>query len=167
VTIICDANGTLLAASNEADGWLTSSRQGAESNQRVGHYTGIFGPESALSHWISAQMEQGVEEKGTGASSDISHNGEILRVKMECLKNAGELFGYALHLSPQPQDQSTKWERERWHDIKNHVGSLKLYATFLQKKLPDGEDKQVVERLLKAIDTLAEQLARIRRGDRT
>lgn len=167
MTIICDTNGMLLAASNEDDGWLTPLRQDGDSNQRGDHYAGIFGPESDLTRWIAAQMKRGDQDTVRGASSDISHNGEVVRVRMECLKSAGELFGYALHLSPRAEGLSISTDQERWHDIKNYIGSLKLYATFLQKKLPDGEDKQVVERLLKAIDTLAEQLARIRRGDRT
>ncbi|HEY6329138.1 MAG TPA: hypothetical protein VI756_07365 [Blastocatellia bacterium] len=171
MTIICDRNGKLLAASLEGDGWLTPSMQqnqrdyAGQQNQR--DYAGLFGPESDLTHWIAAQMQHAGQDNDRGASSDISHNGEVLNVKLECLKNGGELFGYALFLSPQLQGQGMLADQERWHDIKNHIGSLKLYATFLLKKLPDSEDKQVVERLLKAIDTLADELARIRRGDRT
>jgi len=55
--------------------------------------------------------------------------------------------------------------RQQWHDIKNQLGGLKLYATFLNRKLPLTEDRQTVERMLNGINVLIEHLAKIRRGE--
>ena len=56
----------------------------------------------------------------------------------------------------------TRWQ---WHEIKNHIGALKLYTTFLSRKLLEGDEGQTIEKILKGINALIDFLARIRRGE--
>jgi hypothetical protein len=55
--------------------------------------------------------------------------------------------------------------RQQWHDIKNHLGGLKLYATYLKRKLPEGEDQEISGKILTGVDALIDKLAKIRRGE--
>jgi nitrogen-specific signal transduction histidine kinase len=55
--------------------------------------------------------------------------------------------------------------RKQWHEIKNHIGALRLYATFLKRRMPEGDERQIVEKVLQGVNTLIGYLERIRRGD--
>ena len=112
-------------------------------------------------------MEQGRDQNSHRASAVVSHNGQLVHVELNALNDSGELYGYILHLANESLDGGSLVTQQQWHDIKNHLGGIKLYATFLQKKLPDGEDREVVNKMLRAINTLTDQLTQIRRGDPT
>jgi hypothetical protein len=174
LTMICNSRGELLAiAGSSPSGWLpdfeTSLGRGENGEWRSKRYLDVFGPSSDLTRWITDQMQQARFPEYCGARSDISHNGNAVQVRLEALRGSDGLFGYALHLTQGPEisEEATPVDRQQWHDIKNHLGSLKLYATFLKKKIPDGETQQIVEKLLNGINSLIEELARIRRGDAT
>jgi hypothetical protein len=174
LTMICDSTGELLAiAGGSPTGWLpdleSSLGRGEDGEWRAKRYLDVFGPASDLTRWITAEMQEARSPGYCGARSDISHNGNAVQVRLEVLRGSGGLFGYALHLTQGPEisEEATLVDRQQWHDIKNHLGGLKLYATFLKKKIPDGENLQIVEKLLNGINSLIEELARIRRGDAT
>ena len=54
-----------------------------------------------------------------------------------------------------------------WHDIKNQLGGLKLYATFLKMKLGKEDDlvRETSEKIVRGIDAIVETIAEVRRGD--
>jgi hypothetical protein len=44
------------------------------------------------------------------------------------------------------------------------MGALKLYATFLKKKMADGDERRIVEKIFNGVNALIGYLDRIRRG---
>ena len=163
--LVCDANGYIQAASPEAAEQTT----GANPIQR--HFSDIFEPGSKLNEWFSEQVDKAKGQDEFLASSSIESLNA--RVSIASLKRDGELFGYALHIQPETaasssnnlQDGDAIVYQQQWHDIKNQVGAMKLYATYLMRKMPDGEDRRTVEKMLNGINSLIDHMAKIRRGD--
>lgn len=62
-----------------------------------------------------------------------------------------------------PQDVA----RKTWHDIQNQLGGLKLYATFLKRKLGSADDqvRETVDKIVAGIDAVAQSIADARRGE--
>jgi hypothetical protein len=170
ILIVLSPGGRIEAASKAPAGWLRAQAvDTAADDEPNAHYSRSFGTESEITLWISKQIEQAHGEK-FHAQSNIAINGQVVGAKFETLSRDGLLFGYAVQLSAcglQVSEGDAVVGRQQWHDIKNHLGGLKLYATFLNKKIPEGEDRQIVEKLLKGINSLIDHLARIRRGDPT
>ena len=64
----------------------------------------------------------------------------------------------------QPRDGFLK--RIAWGSVVGAaIGALKLYATFLTRKLPEGDERETVEKMLAGINGLIDYLAKIRRGE--
>jgi len=157
------------------------------------NYADTFGRGSDLTSWLAKQIEQARKDKSYAAQSSLEHLGGKVTVRFESLSFPGAAIPgrgspgsdsagnnpeapdrggrderYAVLISrsedPIPEGASLI-TRQQWHDIKNHLGGLKLYATFLKKKLEDGEDQAIVEKLLNGINGLIDHLAQIRGGD--
>ncbi|HXU10147.1 MAG TPA: hypothetical protein VN743_14215, partial [Blastocatellia bacterium] len=102
-----------------------------------------------------------VVEKGRGK----------LSVRLDILRHDRELYGFALQVLPVQNgaaglsDGDSVVERKQWHEIKNHVGALKLYATFLKRKMADGDERRIVEKIFNGVNELIGYMDRIRRGD--
>jgi hypothetical protein len=170
ILIVLDPSGRLEAASKAPVAWLRAQAvEGGADDEPNAHYSRLFGPGSAITVWISRQIEQ-ARGQTFHAQSNIAIDGQVVGAKFETLTRAEGLFGYGVELSAcglQVSEGDAVVGRQQWHDIKNHLGGLKLYATFLNKKIPEGDDRQIVEKLLKGINSLIDHLARIRRGDST
>jgi hypothetical protein len=54
-----------------------------------------------------------------------------------------------------------------WHDIKNQLGGIKLYATFLKKRLGEAEPlvKETAEKVVAAVDAVVHSIGEARRGE--
>lgn len=168
--MICDAAGRLSAVS-AASTDAVCVRAGADQK----HFAEVFGRDSSITRWITEHMGEARKREDYIAQASVENGSSLLTLKLETLKCGGELYGFALHLLPKAagSDNLTLNEgdavvtRQQWHDIKNHLGGLKLYATFLKRKLPAGDDQQTVEKMLKGVDVLIDLLARFRRtGER-
>lgn len=152
---------------------------GAKSQEMFGgsarqkHFAEVFGPDSNLTLWLTDHINEGRKRGDYFAESKLYNGDSHLHVKVESLRNDSELYGFAVYLcgaehngAPLALDEGDAVvTRQQWHDIKNHLGGLKLYATFLKRKLGAGDDQQIVEKMLHGIDVLIEHLAKIRRGE--
>jgi hypothetical protein len=166
--VVCDAGGRVLAVSSGA---ASGGMFGAGAVQK--HFAEVFGPDSAITSWLTEHLSEARKRGDYYAESGLESEGLKLFACIETLMNEGEIFGYALHFLPDgaPGGRRAICEgdavvtRQQWHDVKNHLGGLKLYATYLKRKLPEGEDQQIAEKILNGVDTLIDNLAKIRRGE--
>src|SRR5262249_43555759 len=157
------------------------------------NYADIFGRGSDLTSWLTKQIDQARKDESHAAQSSLDHLGGKVIVRFEALSLPGAAISgpgnsgkeragidpagqdrgghherYAVLISPSEDsipEGASLITRQQWHDIKNHLGGLKLYATFLKKKIADGEDQAIVEKLLNGINGLIDHLAQIRGGD--
>jgi hypothetical protein len=165
--LVCDAAGRVQAVSSGA----AAPTIGADAVQK--HYAEVFGRDSNITKWLTDQLEAARKHGDYLAESNIQNGDAPLSVRLESLKTGDELYGFAVYLNPEClkapcltlQEGDTVVTRQEWHDVKNHLGGLKLYATFLRRKLVLEEDQRIVEKMLQGIDVLIEHLAKIRRGE--
>ncbi len=166
--VICDAAGRVEAVTSSASKDVISC-----SPVKHKHFAEVFGQDSGITRWLTHHMNEARKQGDYYNESQLENGSSPLVIRLESLKCDEELYGFALTISPfVVHDSRTEHEegdaviyRKQWHEIKNHIGALKLYATFLTKKLPDGDELQAVEKMLSGINTLIEYLARIRRGE--
>ncbi|MFL6215347.1 MAG: hypothetical protein ACJ74J_15795 [Blastocatellia bacterium] len=165
--VICDAAGRMLAISANAPKEIISCSPTAHQ-----HFSEIFGETSAITRWLTDHLGQARREDNYYIEHQVENGDTLLHLRLESLMCDHELYGFALTLAPVVSANAASLEegdsvvyRKQWHEIKNYIGALKLYATFLTKKLPDGDEKQTIEKMLSGINGLIEYLARIRRGE--
>jgi hypothetical protein len=165
--VICDAGGRVQSVGSGASKDLIDC-----SPIRHRHFAEVFGQDSEVTKWLTYHMNEARKQDEYYKESQLENGNDLLLIKLESLKCDETLFGFAVTLSPfvsrvakaQEEGDAVVY-RKQWHEIKNHIGALKLYATFLTKKLPEGDELQAVEKMLNGINTLIEYLARIRRGE--
>ena len=166
--VVCDAAGRLLAISANAPREIISCSPVAHQ-----HFAEIFGESSAITRWLTNHLGQARREGDYFVESHVETGNGLLHIRLESLMCDQELYGFALTLAPtQPPATGERLEdgdsvvyRKQWHEIKNYIGALKLYATFLTRKLPEGDERQTIEKMLNGINSLIDYLARIRRGE--
>jgi hypothetical protein len=183
ILVICDQTGHLQSASaslgalpvtslgtsisSSGLGGIAAATLCADAGQK--HFAELFGAGSAITHWLSEQLERAWENDELHSESRLAVGEKTVRVRFEPLRGGGAVTGFAVHIAeeePTPAEGSILVTREQWHEIKNQLGGLKLYATFLRKKLPEGEDRDIIGKVLNGLNGLIEDLARIRRGER-
>ncbi|HSE98993.1 MAG TPA: hypothetical protein VLD57_12065 [Blastocatellia bacterium] len=160
--IICDADGMIRAVSSGADG---------DSGRK--HFTELFGVGSDITRWLIERVDEARSSSSSQAEKSFEHEGKKLSVTLESLRNGDAFYGVAIQVNKEIRGEQRQQisegdavvTRQQWHDIKNHLGGLKLYATFLNRKLPPSEERQTVERMLNGLNVLIEHLAKIRRGE--
>jgi nitrogen-specific signal transduction histidine kinase len=165
---ICDVDGRVQAVSSAAA--LKGLLNGSPVQK---HFTEVFGAGSEISGWLAEHIDEARNHEQYRMESRLEHNGERMTIMLESLKHAEALYAFAIQVKPhscgEAQAEVAEGDavvtRQQWHDIKNQLGGLKLYATFLNRKLPPSEDRQTVERMLNGINVLIEHLAKIRRGE--
>jgi hypothetical protein len=166
--LVCDAAGRVQAVSG---GTASGTFPCVTIAQK--HFAELFGPESGITHWLTEHLNQARRKVDYYAESSLENGSQVVFLRLESLKCDDELYGFALQILPgetpargTPLDEGDAVVyRKQWHEIKNHIGALKLYATFLTRKMPDGDERQTVEKMLNGINVLIEYLAKIRRGD--
>lgn len=166
--LVCDAAGRVQAVSG---GTANSTFPCVTIAQK--HFAELFGPESGITHWLTQHLNEARRKIDYRAESSLENGSQMIFLRLESLKCDDELYGFALQILP--GDITPKGNtldegdavvyRKQWHEIKNHIGALKLYATFLTRKMPEGDERQTVEKMLNGINVLIEYLAKIRRGD--
>jgi nitrogen-specific signal transduction histidine kinase len=166
--VICDAAGRVQAVTSNASKDVISC-----SPIKHKHFAEVFGQDSEITRWLTYHMNEARRQGEYYNESQLENGSNPSIIKLESLKCDEEFYGFVLTISPLvARDNGDNHEegdaviyRKQWHEIKNHIGALKLYATFLTKKLPEGDERQAVEKMLSGINTLIEYLARIRRGE--
>jgi nitrogen-specific signal transduction histidine kinase len=165
--LIYDAAGRLQAASAGAMEWL--SPLGKLPRGESAHFAEVFGSDSVLTRWLTEQINQARRKDAHSATLLLDNDGCTLQVRLDALRRDDQLYGFAICISDKklvalPEGDAVI-TRQQWHDIKNRLGGLKLYATFLKKKMANDEDRQIAEKMLDGLNGLIEHLARIRRGE--
>jgi hypothetical protein len=166
--LLCDAAGRVQAVSGGTAGDAFPCVTIAQK-----HFAELFGPESDITRWLTEHLNQARRKIDYFAESSLESGPRMVFLRLESLKCDGELYGFALHIFPSgPPAKACALEegdavvyRKQWHEIKNHIGALKLYATFLTRKMQEGDERQTVEKMLNGINLLIDYLAKIRRGD--
>jgi len=169
--IICDTEGRVEAVSLDAFGNGPSFSFPDEK-----HFSDMLGNNSSLTIWIAEQIADARQSNHYWSETTLELSDEQSCpsfVRFETLSLGGDLRGFAVHIFPKGVHGSMRAisegdavvTKQQWHDIKNRLSVLKLYATLLRKSLPEGEDRNTAEKLLNGIDTLTRELAGIRRGD--
>jgi nitrogen-specific signal transduction histidine kinase len=165
--LVCDAAGRVKAVSSG------TAAEAIGTDVARKHYAEVFGRDSNITKWLTDHFELARKQGDYSVEANVQNGDAPLSVRLESLKTDDEFYGFAVHLNPaDSRDQVLKLQegdaivtRQEWHDVKNHLGGLKLYATFLKRKLAMNEDQQIVEKMLQGIDVLIEHLAKIRRGE--
>ena len=166
--LLCDAAGRVQAVSGgtpkDAFPCVTIAQK---------HFAELFGPESGITRWLTEHLNEARRKVDYYAENSLEEGGQMVFLRLESLKCDDELYGFALQVTPgsNPSKENALEEgdaiiyRKQWHEIKNHIGALKLYATFLTRKMQEGDERQTVEKMLNGINVLIDYLAKIRRGD--
>lgn len=166
--LVCDASGKVQAITSGAGIEVASGTNAAD----------MLGADSAVNRWFLERIQEAAElaDYSAEADLDLEDGDRHVFVRLDSLRGENELFRYALQLCP---DQTARTVRElpaidegdsvvsrkQWHEIKNHVGALRLYATFLKRRMPEGDEREIVEKMLQGINSLIAYLDRIRRGE--
>jgi hypothetical protein len=166
--MVCDSAGRVQSVSANASREVIGC-----STIRQTHFAEVFGQNSSLTQWLTEQVAK-MGPGGDGwAEATLEYGPSLLHARVENLQCDGEMLGFVLTLVPPEartgperlREGDSVISRKEWHELKNHIGAIKLYATFLNRRLQDGDERQTVEKMLKGIDSLIDYLARIRRGE--
>jgi hypothetical protein len=168
VLLVCNPAGKIQAITSKATGDSLAEASVAELD-----LSESFGFGSTINCWLAEKMREAREQAEYSAEARLENgNGQIF-VHLDSLRRNGELYGFALRFYPLEvvktppglDDGDSVITRRQWHEIKNHVGALKLYATFLKRKMPDGDERRIVEKIFGGVNALIGYLDRIRRGE--
>lgn len=159
--IICDAEGRVRSASRGAG--VTFGTDGPLPGTSIGE---ALGATPKLRDWIVAAAERTSDWNGD-ACVVLEETGTALDVCLTPLEGGG----FAVVASPaelgtvSPDDVT----QQEWHDIKNQLGGLKLYATFLKKRYGDEEGLvgETAAKIVGGIDAVVAAIAAARRGEST
>jgi nitrogen-specific signal transduction histidine kinase len=165
--LVCDRAGRIQAVTSKAANETFPDERVAEKT-----FAEIFGAGSELDRWLADHIEEAQEVDQYSAEANLENDGDLVFVRIESLKRDGQPYGFALQLFPLVvagtpvalRDGDSIVLRKQWHEIKNHVGALKLYATFLKKKMAEGDERRIVEKIFNGVNALIGYLDRIRKG---
>jgi hypothetical protein len=168
--LVCDAAGKVQAVTSKDSGDTFRGVNVAERD-----FAEIFGSSSSINIWFTGCVQEATQqdEYCAEANLDLGNGSGRVFVKLESLRCGKELYGFALQLCPNapprtslaPGAGDSIITRKQWHEVKNHIGALRLYATFLKRKMPDGDERVIVEKMLSGVNALIGYLDKIRRGD--
>ena len=165
--MVCDLAGKVQAVtSNAADEEIL----GPSFEQR--EFGEIFGRSSTINRWFSARITEAKGKDEYVAETQLEDGDGPLLVRLESLKSDHKPYGFALQLMPLSNGEKpcslhegdSIVARRQWHEIKNYVGALKLYATFLKRKMPEGDERSIIEKIFNGVNDLIGYMDRIRRG---
>ena len=164
--VICDPEGRVQAISAEdANGLLDAGVIKKPISE-------IFSHDTDLGRWLTEHMELARHYETCSYKSILHDDDQLLTARLDTLKREKEIFGFAIHILPNHpgverllSEGDSVVTRQQWHDLKNHLGGLKLYATLLNRKLHQGGDLEIVEKMLSGINAMIERVAKIRKGE--
>jgi nitrogen-specific signal transduction histidine kinase len=165
--LLCDAAGKVQAITGKESGSINAG----EEND-VAHF---FGFNSVVNQWFLERLAEAQElpDYSAEANLDLEDGDTHVFVRVDSLKCQNEHYRFVLQLCPSEPELSVQKLRDgdsivtrrQWHEIKNHIGALRLYVTFLKRRMSEGDDRQIVDKVLQGVNALIGYLDRIRRGD--
>ncbi len=158
--VLFDAEGRVRTATSGAGALLGGAH--LEPGVSVAE---AFGATPELQQWVAITADR-VRTTGDGDSCVVGDgNGAKLQV---CVlpTDGGDGFALAAAPSEPPALDGAEVSQRAWHDIKNQLGGLKLYATFLKMKLGKEDDlvRETSEKIVKGIDAIVVSIAELRSG---
>jgi len=159
--LVCDRDGRIRTASREVSELLGGDISSGEQTV-ADRYAGS----RQFVEWVTGALERSAAgESQYGLVRAVE--GGMLRAGATQLEDGG--FAVTLVRADvgdrvvSPQDVA----RKTWHDIQNQLGGLKLYATFLKRKLGDADPqiRETADKIVAGIDAVAQSIADARRGE--
>jgi len=163
--LVCDSAGKVEAMTAADDKLLGASFAHRDFGE-------IFGRGSTINQWFTERRREARNKDEYVAETRLEDGDGPVLIRLESLNSDHELYGFALRFLPMASDKKpcalhegdSIVERKQWHEIKNHVGALKLYATFLKRKMPEGDERRIIEKIFNGVNELIGYMDRIRRG---
>lgn len=167
--LVCDAAGKVQAVTSKSGMDIRPAKPGEDD------FAHFFGVSSAVNQWFLERMQEARESADYSAEAnlDLEDGGTHVFVRVDSLRCDNEHYRFALQFCPAEAplevqklgDGDSIVSRKQWHEIKNHIGALRLYATFLKRRMPEGDEREIVEKVLQGVNALIGYLDRVRRGD--
>jgi hypothetical protein len=161
--IICDADGRVLSA---------SGGRGAAGGGAAGGGAAAVGESLAgspkMREWVAVALERAREDGVADTCVVLEDDGVAHDVAVVPLEGPdGAAFAVVTSRSDVAAIAPHEVSQKAWHDIKNQLGGLKLYATFLRRRFV-GDDElahETVGKIVSGIDAVVEAIAAARRGE--
>ena len=158
--IMFDADGRVRFASSGAGArlGLADLREGASLDD-------AFGGDATLRQWVGVAADRARE---AGASGSCVRPGDApIQFCVAPIATGG--FAVVAADAEPPAVDGERISQRAWHDIKNQLGGLKLFATFLKMKVgnQDEQIREATEKIVTAIDAIVKSIAEVRRGEDT
>ena len=170
--LLCDQTGKVQAITGRAE--ATAGSVNAEESEE-NDFAHFFGLNSVVNQWFLERIAEAGEtpDYSAEANLDLEDGATHVFVRVDTLKSQNEHYRFVLQLCPsEPElsvhklkDGDSIVTRRQWHEIKNHIGALRLYVTFLKRRMADGDEREIVDKVLQGVNALIGYLDRIRRGD--
>lgn len=162
--IMCDPDGRVRSATPGAGGVLGVAEPAVGALLEE-----ALGASPALQQWVTAAAEGA--RAGSAGDACAVVDGADAPLALWLGPVVGDGAGFVLVASPSepPAPAADAVTQQAWHDIKNHLGGLKLYATFLRMKLT-GHDEVVREtagKIVVGVDAVVAAIAEARRTGTT
>jgi hypothetical protein len=157
--VLFDVDGRVRSASSGA-----GARLGAPGLDVGTSLDDALAADPPLREWVAAAAGRAKE---SGAyDSCVLPGSEPVEVAVAPIAGGDGFALVAALCEPAPVDGSAV-SQQAWHDIKNQLGGLKLYATFLKMKLGKEDDlvRETSEKIVRGIDAIVQTIAEVRRGD--
>lgn len=155
--IVVDAAGRVASATSGADALLgvAGLRAGATLDEALAE-----SPE--LRTWV-AETAAG-RTNGSGDRCVVGDGAASVEVRFAPLDADGAFALVAAPAEAAPIHGS-EVSQQAWHDIKNQLGGLKLYATFLKMKLASQDEtiRETTAKIVGGIDAVVRSIAEVRR----
>jgi hypothetical protein len=151
--IICDADGRVLSAS------------GGQGVAAVGE---SLAGSPKMREWVEVALERVREDGVADTCVVLEDDGVALDVAVVPLDGPdGAAFAVVASRADVAAVAPHEVSQKAWHDIKNQLGGLKLYATFLRRRFV-GDDElahETVGKIVSGIDAVVNAIAAARRGE--
>lgn len=126
----------------------------------------LFAASPELRVWVQSAADGALEH---GGSDDcvVTNAGAPAAVRVEPLGGAGAGFVLVATPAEPPAIDDDRISQKAWHDIKNQLGGLKLYATFLKMRIGDTDElaRETAQKIVGGVDSVVEAIARVRSGE--
>lgn len=167
---VCDAAGRVQATSSATGARVCRDETGEPDLAQ------FLGPDSVVNQWFLERIQEASDSTDYSAEAnlDLENGDKHVFVRLDRLDCENECYRFALQLCPADpgpelplqklEDGDSIVTRKEWHEIKNHIGALRLYATFLKRRMPEGDEREIVDKVLQGVNALIGYLDRIRRG---
>jgi hypothetical protein len=156
--IICEQDGSIRSTSPQVRSLLGSDAGDGSLKVR-------FQGSPEFAEWSTRALDQA--SKGETSESLVRCEVGMIRATAVALDDGSVAIALARADVGDRVVSPEAVARKTWHDIQNQLGGLKLYATFLKRKLGDADDqvRETADKIVAGIDAVAQSIANARRGE--